>query len=173
MNKFLSSLVIGAFLFLPSCGYSARSSLPSNIKTICVPPFVNKIDFQAGKPNVYVPLLEVKAHDALVSQFQFDGSLRIAGQNDADLILKGELTGYERGALRYDTNNNVQQYRVTVIVHLTMTDQSGKVLWEEPSFGGTADYFLTGPTATSEDSALQTAITDLAKRVVERTVEDW
>src|SRR5262245_18974653 len=113
MKKILA-LALSAVLVLPACGYSTRSSLPASIKTVSVPPFVNKIDFKSGKPNVYIPLLEVKAHDAVVSRFLFDGTLKIADEKDADLILKGELIGYDRGALRYDGNDDVQEYRVTV-----------------------------------------------------------
>ena len=173
MRKFLLYCVLSVALVLPACGYSARSSLPSNIKTISVLPFANKIDFQSGKPNVYVPLLEVKAHDAVVNQFLFDGNLRIAKEQSGDLVLKGELISYNRGALRYTDNNDVQEYRITVTVSLTMFDDQGQVLWSEPSFSGEASYFLTGPTATSEAGAVESAVEDLAKRIVERTVEDW
>ncbi len=173
MRKSFVGFILLAALAISSCGYSTRSSLPAHIKTISVLPFVNKIDFQSGKPNVYVPLLEVKAHDALVNQFLFDGNLRIAEEKDADLVLKGELISYERGALRYTDNNDVQEYRISVTVHLTMVDRLGQVLWEEPSFTGEASYFLTGPKVTSEAGAVEDAIADLAKRIVERTVEDW
>lgn len=160
-------------LALPSCGYSTRSSLPANIRTLYVEPFPNKIDFQAGKPNVYIPLLEVKAHDAVVRQFQFDGNLRIAKENTADLTLKGELINYNRTAVRYTDNDDVQEYRIQVVVSLTMLDAEGKVMWEEPSFAGEASFYLTGPSASSEAGAVDAAINDLAKRIVERTVEDW
>ncbi len=173
MKKIISLMVLGALLVFPSCGYSTRSSLPAYIKTIAVVPFVNKIDFQSGKPNVYVPLLEVKAHDALVNQFLFDGNLRIAEEKNADLVLKTELISYERSALRYTDNDDVQEYRISVTVHLTMSNHLGEVLWEEPSFTGEASYFLAGPKITSEAGALEEALLDLAKRIVERTVEDW
>lgn len=171
-----TALVVLAFMIaalMPACGYSTKSSLPAHIKTIAVLPFPNKIDFQSGKPNVYVPLLEVKSHDAVVNQFLFDGNLRIVDEKQADLVLKGELIGYDRSALRYNNNNDVQEYRITVTVRLTMTDSVGTVLWEEPSFSGEDTYFLTGPNASSEAGAVEDAVKDLAKRIVERTVEDW
>jgi len=138
-----------------------------------VEPFPNKIDFQSGKPNVYIPLMEVKAHDAVVRQFQFDGNLRIAKDNRGDMTLQGELIQYDRVPVRYTDNNDVQEYSIQVTVRLKMLDAEGKILWEEPSFAGTASYFLTGPTASSEAGAVEAAIRDLAKRIVERTVEDW
>jgi hypothetical protein len=50
---------------------------------------------------------------------------------------------------------------------------TGEVYWEEPSFAGEATYFLTGAQAKSETAALDEALTDLARRVVERTVQNW
>ncbi len=173
MKKRLLFFCLFVVLVFPSCGYSTRSSLPAHIKTISVLPFANKIDFQSGKASVYIPLLEVKAHDEVVNKFLFDGTLRISEEKNADLVLKGELIGYDRGALRYTDNNDVQEYRITVTVRLIMLDHLGQVVWEEPSFSGNASYFVTGPTATSETGAVQEAIEDLAKRIVERTVEDW
>lgn len=173
MKRSLLALTLIIAACLSACGYSTRSSLPAHIKTIAVTPFVNKIDFQSGKPNVYVPLLEVKAHDEVINQFLFDGNLRIAEEEDADLVLKGELIGYDRSALRYTANNDVQEYRITITVRLKMLDSHGEVMWEEPSFSGEDTYFLTGPNATSEAGAIEDAVKDLAKRIVERTVEDW
>jgi outer membrane lipopolysaccharide assembly protein LptE/RlpB len=173
MKKFFVWLMLSTVLVLPACGYSTRSSLPEHIKTVAVVLFVNKIDFQSGKPSSYVPLLEVKAHDAVVNQFLFDGHLRIAETQTADLVLKGDLIGYSRSALRYTDNDDVQEYRISVTMRLTMTDHLGQVLWQESSFTGEASYFLTGSGATSESAAVENAIKDLAKRIVERTVEDW
>ena len=166
-------MVFASCLCLPACGYSTKTSLPAHIKTIAVLPFANKIDFQSGKPNVYVPLLDVKSHDAVINQFLFDGNLRIVDEKAADLFLKGELIIYNRCALRFTDNNDVQEYRITITVRLTMLDGMGQVMWEEPSFSGEDTYFLTGPNATSEAGAIEDAVKDLAKRIVERTVEDW
>jgi len=175
MKRFLFALImiIATCLCAVACGYSTKSSLPVHIKTIAVGPFANKIDFQSGKPNVYVPLLEVRSHDAVINQFLFDGNLRIAEQNNADLVLNGELIGYERSALRFTDNDDVHEYRITITVRLTMLDDQGELMWEEPSFSGEDTYFLSGPNATSEDAAIEDAIRDLAKRIVARTVEDW
>ena len=173
MKKVFVGMILAAVLVLPACGYSTRSLLPAHIKTVAVELFTNKIDFHSGKPNSYVPLLEVKAHDAVVNQFLYDGNLRIAESKNADLVLKGDLINYERNALRYTDNDDVQEYRISITMRLTMLDHLGQVLWQEPSFSGEASYFLTGPQATSESSAVENAVKDLAKRTVERTVEDW
>jgi hypothetical protein len=100
--------------------------------------------------------------------------LHIADPDKADLVLSGALIGVAQDELRQDVNQNVQEYQIRVIVSLSLKDAAtGKVLWTEPSFAGESTYFLTGPQATSQSAAIDAALTDLATRVVERTVENW
>lgn len=171
------SIVYGlwSIVLIAGCGYTTRSTLPSTIKTIHVEMFKNKIDFTTeGRRNIYLPLLEIKVRNAVIERFLFDGNLKIAEKDRAHLVLKGELQGYDRSALRYTDNDDVQEYRIHITVSLEMLDaQTGEVKWTEPSFVGEATYFTTGALAKSEDTAVAEAITDLARRIVERTVEDW
>ncbi len=161
---------------LSGCGYTTSSTLPSSIKTIRVEPFKNSIDYTAeGVRNVYLPLLEVDARNAVIDRFVFDGNLKIVERDEADLILKGELKRYERSGLRYTDDDDVEEYRVHITVAFEMwnADNSEEPSWTEPSFVGEATYFVTGPSATTEESAVEAATIDLARRVVERTIEDW
>ncbi len=170
-----SALLVVFLMATAGCGYSTHSVLPDTYQTIHVLPFKNKITYSTEQThNSYVPLLEVKVRNAIVDRYLFDGNLKIADENEADLILKGELTGFERNVLREDENNNVQEYRIHVIVSMTLWDPATKeAVWTEPSFVGEATYFLTGPQAVPEATAVENAVTDLARRVVERTIEDW
>ena len=115
--------VLGVVLLLgvlAGCGYSTRSALPARLKTIYVQPFPNKIDFTSGgSRNVYFPLLEVKARDAVINRFLFDGNLRVAEEGRADMVLSGELVSYQRDALRYTDDDDVQEYRVQIIMNLS------------------------------------------------------
>jgi hypothetical protein len=171
------SVVCGllSIIYFSGCGYTTKSTLPKSIKTIRVEPFKNNIDFtQGASRNLYLPLLEVEAHNAVINRFVFDGNLKVVELNEADLILNGELKNYERSGLRYTDDDDVQEYRVHVTVSFTMTNvESGMLSWSEPSFVGEATYFVTGPSATTEESAVDAAIVDLARRIVERTIEDW
>ena len=168
-------LCLASYAILSGCGYTTKSTLPSNIKTIYIEPFKNSIDFAAGSSrNIYLPLLEVDTRNAVIDQFNFDGNLKIAESNTADLILKGELKKYERSGLRYTDNDDVQEYRVHITVSFEMWNKGAEEpSWKEPNFVGEATYFVTGPTATSEESAIEAAKVDLARRIVERTIEDW
>jgi ABC-type uncharacterized transport system auxiliary subunit len=160
---------------IAGCGYTTGSLLPTNYKKIAVQPFQNKVSYtDENIRGLYVPLLESNVRTAIIDRFVFDGNLHVADPDKADLILNGDLNSFEQDELRQDTNQNVQEYRIRIVVSLTLTDAAtGKVLWKEPSFSGETTYFLTGPQAESQSAAVGTALTDLATRVVERTIENW
>lgn len=158
-----------------NCGYSTSIMAATGLRTIYIEPFNNNINYTSELQNeVYVPLLEVKVRDAVINRFQFDGHLKIAKPEVADLILKGALIGYERNVLRRTDNDDVEEYRLHVLVDLVLWDpEKEEVVWEERGFAGETTFFLTGPKSKSEASAVEDAIVDLAKRIVERTIEDW
>lgn len=164
-----------SMVIFSSCGYTTRSTLPSSLKTIYVETFKNNIDFAVeGRRNLYLPLLEVNVRNAVINRFLFDGNLKIADADKADLILKGQLLSYDRTALRYADNGDVQEYRIHIMVSLELYNaQKQETSWTESGFVGEATYFVTGALAKSEETAVTDAITDLARRIVERTVEDW
>ena len=163
-----------SFFVLAGCGYSTGSLLPSKYRTISIEPFKNKVSFEQSHSSTYMPLLEVKARDAIAGRFLFDGHLRIGDAQTADLVLKGELIGLERQELRMTDNQDVQEFRINIIMDLTLWDPvDQKEVWHEPGFVGEATYFVSGPLAKSESAAVADALDDLARRAVERTLEDW
>lgn len=178
---FLLSIVC-CLLSVFGCGYSTRSVYHGPYKTIFIEPFANKVDILSEDATsvsqrfrTYHPLLETDLRTAVINRFMFDGGLRIANKEDADVVLKGELLDYQRDALRYENNQeDVAEYRITLRMRLTLFKKGEeKPLWDEPGFIGDATYFISGTQAKSEKSALDDAIADLARRVVERTIENW
>jgi hypothetical protein len=173
MARYLLCMLL--VLTIAGCGYTTGSLLPGNYKKIAIQPFENKVNFvDENNQGLYVPQLESNVRTAIIDKFLFDGNLHIADPYKADLVLSGDLIGISQDELRQDVNLNVQEYRIRIIVSLALTDTAtGKVLWKEPSFTGETTYFLTGSQATSQSAAIDAALTDLATRVVERTVENW
>ena len=176
MKKIFLMAAAGAgTLFLTACGYTTKSALPPSLRYIHVEPFKNKIDFNSiNKRNLYIPLLEVDVRNAIIDRYLFDGNLRVSEEEGADLVLRGELVNFDRGELRSTDDNEVQEYRIYISVNLELWDpRRQEVRWTENNFTGEATYFVSGPKATSEQSAISEAMTDLARRIVERTIEDW
>ena len=174
MKKWLCGLM-GMLIAMSGCGYTTGSILPSNYRTLHVKPFNNKVEFvNENVRGLYVPQLETKVRTSIIERFQLDGHLRLENSDKSDLTLQGDLIGFERDDLRIDQNQNVQEYRLRIIVSLSMIDNAtGETFWSEPSFAGESTYFLTGPQAKSESEALNDALTDISRRAVERTIENW
>jgi outer membrane lipopolysaccharide assembly protein LptE/RlpB len=162
-------------LVVAGCGYSTKSLLSDNYRTVYVQPFDNKIDFvNADDRRLYVAGLENRVREAVVDRYLFDGNLRVADQDTADLVLKGQLLTFQREELRLQENETVKEYRIRVTVALTLWDPTGNtVVWQEPSFAGEATYYTSGALVKSESEAIDDAIQDLATRAVARTVENW
>jgi hypothetical protein len=173
MARFVLSILL--VLTIAGCGYTTGSLLPAKYRKIAIQPFANKVGFtDENIQGVYIPVLETNVRTAIIDRFLFDGNLRIADPDKADLVLNGDLISIAQDDLRQDVNQNVQEYRIRVVVSLTLTDTAtGKIVWKEPSLTGETTYFLTGSQAQTQSTAVQAALTDLATRVVERTVENW
>ena len=176
-----SCLLPAAFCLMVSsgCGYTTRPGLPAHLKTVYVKPFVNKIDvtrLSSGNERfpIYRHQMEVDLTRAVISRYQFTGLLRPARVEQADCRLEGELTDFRRDALRYNASSQVEEWRLSLVVNLRFVDQTADiVLWEEGGFMGDTTYFVLGSQAESESAALDRALTDLARRIVERSVESW
>lgn len=163
---------------LSGCGYTARSMVNPEFRNIYIEPFENAIDIfsEESQDNFfrsYFPLLERDITNKVIERFIFDGNLKVTKPEKADIILSGKVLRYQRDAVRYEDidEDDVEEYRISLIVSLVLKRaETGKIVWEEPSFVGDSTYFVN---RTSEAAAVRKAIDDLAVRVVERLVEDW
>ena len=164
---------------LSGCGYTTRSLLPPHIKKIHVENFKNSIDITEETSDktihrTYKPRLELDVTKAIIDKFIFDGNLKIASAGDADTILTGELIDFRREGLRYDESDNIEQYRIVIVVRIKLEDlKENKIMWEFGGFAGSYDYYTIGSQAKSESAAINEAIDDLARRIVEQTIEVW
>lgn len=165
-------------LFFSGCGYTAKAILPNDIKTIHVEIFKNGIDIakevsSGDKYEVYRPNLEVDLRDAIINRVFLDGHLKVADKDSSDSILEGEITQYRKDPLRYQ-NEVVQEYRISLICNIRLVDsRDSKVLLEEKDVIGDTTYFITGLLQKTETEALNDAMSDLARRMVNKIVENW
>jgi len=166
-------------LLLAGCGYTTRPGLPTHLKTVYVQPITNKIDLTQLTADyeqmpIYRPGMETTITRAILDRFQFTGLMRPARAEKADSRLEGELVAFRRDALRYNASSQVEEWRLNIVLNLKFYDlRNDLVMWEESGFTGDTTYFALGTNAESESAALDRAITDIARRVVERTVENW
>lgn len=161
------------------CGYTTKTALPEHIRSVHVPKVENQIDISSEISNkkafqVYRPGLEVELRNALIDRLVFDGHLRVATDAASDATLVTELTGFDREPLRYNSNDTIQEFRIRVTAAAKLIDKrSGEVLWSSAGISGSSEYFLSGPNSSSEDAAVNKALTDLVRRIVEDILEVW
>jgi hypothetical protein len=184
MKQAWRAAVIGVCVMAAGCGYTTRSLISSQYRTIYITPFANSVDITretdvGRKYRLYRPHLETDVTRSISDKYLFDGNLKPVESSVADVTLKGDLIEFRKDPLRYDTNDEVAEYRISVVVTLALTDNKNQeLIWEEKRFAGEATYFpttstLPNVTKKTDDQAINDAIADLARRVVERTVEQW
>jgi hypothetical protein len=161
------------------CGYTTRSMIATQYRTIYITPFENKVNITnevdtGNKYRIYRPTIESDITRYVNDKYLFDGNLRPVKDSSADLILKGEVVDFRKDPLRYDSGDNVSEYRINLVVNISLWDrEKNKLLWEENGFTGDTTYFASGTQSKSEDAAMVDALKDLSRRIVERTVEQW
>ncbi len=174
-------LLLSAFCLLANgCGYTTRPGLATHLKTVYVKPFTNTIDLTALSTGydtqfpLYRHQMEVDLTNQVIKRYQFTGLLRPVGPERADCRLEGDLVAFRRDPLRYDASQQVEEWRLNIVVDLRFYDQTDQTLiWEEDDFTGDTTYFARGAKTESESAALDRALIDLARRIVERSVENW
>ncbi|MBI4433028.1 MAG: LptE family protein [Candidatus Omnitrophica bacterium] len=161
------------------CGYTTKSLLPADIRSISIEPVKNLVDVsrevdEKSHFRVYRPGLETDLTNAIINRFIFDGNLKVVAPEKADAIVETKITDYRRDALRYSEGDDIQEYRLNVVANVAVYRAADrKLLWREQSLTGDTTFFLSGARAVTEDEAAVNAVDDLARRIVERTIEIW
>ncbi len=164
---------------LAGLGYTTKSLLPADIKTIAIQPVKNTIDISSeisdkNRFRVYRPGVEVDVTNAIINRFIFDGNLKVVSSERADAVIEAKMTDYSRDPLRYTDGDEVQEYRLSIRLDVVVyQSRDHKILWHDQNLVGDTTFFLSGAHALTEDEALVKVVDDVARRVVERTIELW
>ena len=163
---FSSSLLTICFCLSGCAGYHLGTVNSYGIRSIHVPVFQNK---------VLEPRIEEQISNAVVRQFQLDGSVRIAPAAEADAVLDGEIIAWERHPLRFRRSNLLvtREYRLVIAARITVKDRNGTVLVSRKRIEGETTFFVGDDQVASERQAFPVAAEDLAKNIVTQVVEGW
>jgi hypothetical protein len=147
-------------------GYRLGTTLPPGIASIYIPTFENNTD---------EPRLETETTRAAIQEFQRDGTLKIAGERDADARLDVVLLKFELLPLRYekDQSRTTREYRMLIRAKVTVTRTDNGEVLAERTVVGDEEFDFFGDLATSKIQNLPEAAEDLAHRIVELIVEYW
>lgn len=160
-------------LTLQGCGYTTRSAMPENVKSIYVKTVVNKIN--VAEIIAYKPGLEIDITNAIVKRLQRDGNLKVAKTpEEADVILESDLIRFDQEGLRFSRLETSQELKIYLVLSMRLRDEkSQQIIWEEQNFSGDQEYFISQLRDQAQNDAADLAVERLARNVVDRIVEDW
>jgi outer membrane lipopolysaccharide assembly protein LptE/RlpB len=161
---------IAVSLLLTGClGYHVGPVKPSvlrDVHGIAVPTFENK---------TLLPRIEVLITDSVIKQLQQDGTYRIANENNADAILKAEISEISRTPARSLRGNVLATTEFNLAMHVKykLETRSGTVLMPSTEVVGTTSFFVGEDVTTDERQALPLAAEELAIHLVTQLSEGW
>jgi lipopolysaccharide assembly LptE-like protein len=134
--RFGAGAVSALVLALTGCLYGfAGGGLP-NIKTVAILPFDNQ---------TAEPALTKEVNDAVLEAFQGRLGLRLAGESNADAVVRGKVIRYDPdvplsfqvGQRRTDVTR--RQVQITIDVEI-LDQREGKTLWQRQGLSAVGDY---------------------------------
>ena len=152
------------------CGYhtAGRANLlPSDLRTIAVPAFVNQT--QTYK-------IEQTLTAAVVQEFTTRTKYRITSDaSSADATLRGTVLSTSTSPLTYDSNTGrAATVLVLVSMNVSLTDHRGRVLYQNPSYVFREQYQISQELSSffEEDSpAFQRLSREFARTLVSNILE--
>jgi hypothetical protein len=126
----------------------------------------------------------------VVKQFQQDGTFQVGNQENADAVLKGEITRISRSPARSVRGNVLAtaEFNLNMHVKYRLVGRDGKLLGRPREASGTTSFFVGSGRAIEENTKLSTILADvttderqalplvaeeLATRLVSELSEGW
>jgi outer membrane lipopolysaccharide assembly protein LptE/RlpB len=173
--KGLVSRVTGLALLVVSagCGYHTGGhvvQVPESVKTIAVPPFKNE---------TLTYRIEQMLTASVVREFTTRTKYRIVSDagDDVDATLRGTVLSTAASPLTYDTaSGRAASVLVVVSMRVSLTDRSGKVLYQNPAYLFREQYEVSQDLQSffEEDSpAFRRLSQDFARTLVSNILEGF
>jgi outer membrane lipopolysaccharide assembly protein LptE/RlpB len=166
--------MIPILLAMGGCGYHLGEIKPTpmrRVTTIAVNTFTNK---------TLLPRVEAQTADAVVKQFQQDGTYRIESADRADAIVEGSIESVQRQPMRVFASNVLQtsEFELTLIVKYRVIDRiTGAVLMQGSAVGVTPFFTETdrvnSDLVTNQNMNYPIAAQRMAEKLVSKVAEGW
>jgi len=167
----MKRLILFVALLLCGCGYhfpGHGGALPGGVKKLHIPLFVNR---------TAEPLLENEISNSVSEVLSRNSNISLVDSADvAEAILEGEVQSYSAGALSYDKNDDISEYRATVTIAVRLRQaQDGRLLWQG-KLSWNEDYQAADDKAEQENleqAAIETICLRLAEELLYRMMDDF
>jgi Lipopolysaccharide-assembly len=163
-------LAAAACLCLTAClGYHIGPVKPYYLKD------VHKIAVPTFENSTLIPRIEVLMTDTVIKQFQQDGTFQIASNQNADAILKGQISRIDRSPARSVAGNVLATSEFNLVVRLKykLLGPDGKPMGPPGEVSGSTSFFVGTDVITDERQALPLATEELANHLVSQLSEGW
>lgn len=159
--------LLSAMLFAACTGgYSfTGASIPPEAKTISVATFPN----YAATVN---PQLSQQLTDDLIQMFSSQTTLDVTN-DDGDLQLSGEITGYDTRASALSASDEVSMNRLTITVKVKFVNTKDPDADFEQSFSRYRDYAATQDFSSVESTLMGEIVTELCEDIFNKAVVNW
>lgn len=168
--KYLT-ITIFTLISLVSCGFSggyglSGSSILPEWKTIYIPTFPNNAPLQN-------PALSQDFTLSLQDVFRNRTKLDLTNNEEADIILEGEITGYDVVPMSVQANDIAAENRLTITVKVRYINQKDETKSFDRTFTAYENFPGTQTLADVESSIVPT-ITDLIRdQIFAAVAMDW
>jgi hypothetical protein len=172
---FVQAIAVLTLLFSGCAGYHIGPIQPKfmeGIHTLAVSSFKN---------DTLEPRVEVSLANAVIKQFQQDGTYKIVSDKNADALVEGTLMEISRRPARSVKGNVLatREYTLTVKCLIKTTNRVTGAIIDQRTVSGQTSFFVTGSDTvaadvnTDERQAIPLAAEDMAIQLVSQLSEGW
>lgn len=142
------------------CGYrlAGRGELPGNVQSIAV----RMLENRSSETGV-----EALMTNALINELNRRRQGSVIALDRADAVLTGTIDSLSWDTVAHRGVNTAAERKVYATISLTLTDRSGKVLWQRSGLSGSQAYTVIGGNKTATEINRRQAVAVLAEQVAE------
>lgn len=157
----MRSVLFVLLLLLCGCGYhfpGQGGSLPGSVRTLFVPLFIN----QTAEPQ-----LENDLTNRVSERLARHKQVTVVEQSEAaDAQLQGTIGQYSSRALAYDSNDDISEYRATMVLNVKLLSLADDQLLWQNSLSWQVEYPAADDKGFQQDLE-QAAIDELSERLAD------
>lgn len=161
-------------LVLTGCGYHVGEIKPTPMRRI------NTIAVNTFRNETLLPRVEVQTADAVVKQFQQDGTYRIESADRADAVIQGTIVSVDRQPMRVFANNVLQtsEFQLVLVVRYRVLDRVTGAVLQQGIARGTTPFFtesdrVNSDLVTNQNMNYPIAAQRMAESLVSKVAEGW
>ena len=150
---------LAVFQLSTGCGYrlAGRGELPGNVQSIAV----RMLENRSSETGV-----ETLITNALINELRRRQGA-VTAPDRADAVLAGTIDSLSWDTVAHRGVNTAAERKVYATISLTLTDRSGKVLWQRSGLSGSQAYAVVGDNKTATELNRRQAVAILAEQVAE------